>query len=99
MRKNCLISLEVFHDGCIKELKYIGGEYVSEDLSMMPVNELRRLSVIFQRQWKGPCAIEMVFEGLKRMNLAQTNPYKDGEVCWCDIIFSAYFDMIEDTVY
>jgi hypothetical protein len=29
------------------------------------------------------------------MNLAQTNPYKDGKVCWCDIIFSAYFDILK----
>jgi hypothetical protein len=33
--KELLDTFGGFHDGCIKELKYIGGEYVSEDLSMM----------------------------------------------------------------
>lgn len=82
-----------FHDGCIKEIKYISGEYVGENLSMMPFNGLRRLSVIFQRQWKDPRAIEMIFEGLKRMNLAPSVPDNDG------IIYGAYFNVINDIVY
>lgn len=67
-----------FHDGCIKELKYISGEYADEHLSMMPLNALRKLSVIFQRQFSNPSAIEIVFEGLRKMHLAPSYGNRDG---------------------
>ena len=54
-----------FHDACLKELRYISGQYVSEDLSMHPINSLRNVYVIFQRQWENPSVIEMLFEGLE----------------------------------
>ena len=40
------------HDSCLKELKYISGAYVNEELSMLPINNQRALSMIIQRQFK-----------------------------------------------
>lgn len=54
-----------FHDSCLKEMKYISGAYVDEELSMLPVNSKRMLSVIIQRQFENPSAIELQFVGLK----------------------------------
>lgn len=65
-----MIAFGGFHDGCLKEMKYISGEYVSENMSMLPINTKRDLSVIFQRQWKNPSTIEVLFSKLIRMNLS-----------------------------
>ena len=85
-----------FHDSCLKELKYISGAYVHENLSMHPINEQRILRVVIQRQFKNPSVIEMEFSGLKELRL---NPFdenytceihdalmilKDGYIYWCD---------------
>lgn len=58
-----------FHDSCIKELKYISGAYVDENLSMYPVNDQRVLKVIFQRQYAEYPMIELEFKGLKYLKL------------------------------
>ena len=41
-----------FHDSCIKELKYLSGAFVDEDLAMYPVNDRRILKVAIQRQFE-----------------------------------------------
>ena len=43
-------TMHGFHDSCLKELKYISGAYVNEELRMFPINKQRKLSVIIQRQ-------------------------------------------------
>lgn len=53
-----------FYDSCIKEMKYVSGAYVMDDLSMHPINEKRNLSVLIQRQFEDPSVIEMEFQGL-----------------------------------
>ena len=58
-----------FHDSCIKEINYVSGAFVDEDLSMSPVNDKRELEVIFQRQVYNPTTIEMCFCGLVKLNL------------------------------
>ncbi len=73
-----------FHDGCLKELRYLSGEYVNKDLSMYPLNSERNIYAIFQRQWKNPSVIEMVFEGVECMTLNPCNEDYDG------IIYGAY---------
>lgn len=85
-----------FHDSCIKELKYISGAYVNADLSMHPVNDRRVLSVIIQRQFENPSAIELEFIGLKYLKLFPrdeaytceildaTMLWKGDCVIWCD---------------
>lgn len=50
-----------FHDSCIKEMKYVSGAYVMDDLSMHPINEKRNISVLIQRQFENPSVIEMEF--------------------------------------
>ena len=61
-----------FHDSCIKELKYISGAYVLEDLSMHPINDKRILNIVFQRQATNPTSIEMEFIGLLHLDLHPT---------------------------
>jgi len=73
-----------FHDSCIKEIKYISGMYVDNKLSMYPLNSKRDLSIIFQRQWKDPSTIEVIFEKIESLHLNPANEDYDG------IIFNAY---------
>lgn len=85
-----------FHDSCIKELRYLSGAYVNDDLGMHPVNDRRILRVLIQRQCKDPSMIEMEFEGLKHLKLfpideqytceiiAATIILKDDRIYWCD---------------
>lgn len=58
-----------FHDSCIKELQYISGAYVDEDLSMYPLNDQRRLRVVLQQQDEEHSMIELEFNGLKYLKL------------------------------
>lgn len=85
-----------FHDSCIKEISYISGAYVDENLSMHPLNDRRILRVILQRQCKPHSMIEMEFHGLKYLKLfpvpenytceilGSTLILKDGNIYWCD---------------
>lgn len=85
-----------FHDSCIKEAKYISGAYVNHDLGMHPVNDLRVLKMIIQRQFDNPSVIELEFSGLKYCRLAPddekfsceihdaTMLWKGNCVYWCD---------------
>ena len=85
-----------FHDSCIKELRYISGAYVDEDLSMYPLNDKRILDVIIQRQFKDLSMIEMQFIGVKCLKLYPTDEeytceildstmfFKDDSIYWCD---------------
>jgi hypothetical protein len=81
-----------FHDGCIKEMKYVSGEYVNNKLGMMPFNTLRNLNVIFQRQCANPSSIEIVFSKLIRMNLSPRDEQYD------DIIFGASIFVTENSI-
>lgn len=67
-----------FHDSCIKEFKYVSGAYVSEDLSMNPVNSKNTLKIIFQRQFNNPSAIEMEFSELLELRMF---PLDDNFTC------------------
>lgn len=82
-----------FHDSCIKELRYISGAYVDEDLSMYPLNDKRILDVIIQRQFKDLPMIEMQFIGLKCLKL-----YPTTEEYTCEILDSTMF-FKEDSIY
>ncbi len=73
-----------FHDACIKELRYVSGADVNENLSMGFGESLdRKLFVIFNRQYK-PIKIELFFEGMRRMNIAgwQNNYFCDISNCY-----------------
>ena len=89
-------KVDFFHDSCIKELKYLSGAYVDEDLSMYPINGQRVLNIIIQRQSENMPMIEMEFRGLKYLKLFpaddrytceildSTMILKDGCIYWCD---------------
>ena len=57
-------SIFYFHDSCIKEMRYVSGAYVNEELGMYPINEKRSLSVIIQRQFEDIPVLELEFGGL-----------------------------------
>ena len=85
-----------FHDSCIKEIKYVSGAYVNENLSMHPINDKRVLKVIVQRQFEDNPMIEMEFVGLKKLKLCPVDEnytceildatmfMKDSCIWWCD---------------
>ena len=85
-----------FHDSCIKEMNYYSGAYVDDQLSMYPINDVRKLSVILQRQFQDMPMLELEFSGLKCLKLLPMDPnyscdiqeatiVKHGECFyWCD---------------
>jgi len=75
-----------FHDSCIKEMKYLSGAYVNNDLSMYSVNNRRVLKIIIQRQTETLSMIEMEFEGLKCLKL-----FPIDEQYTCEILDSTMF--------
>lgn len=76
-------KVRYFHDACIKEISYISGAYVDENLSMHPLNDRRILRVVIQRQSEKDSMIEMEFQGLKCLKLFPIN-----ENCTCEILNS-----------
>lgn len=73
-----------FHDSCIKELKYLSGAYVDEQLQMHPINDKRLLRVVIQRQYEELSAIELEFIGVKYLKL-----FPDDERYTCEILDSS----------
>ncbi len=67
--ENLLRMYGGFHDSCITELRYQSGADVTADLSMRFGNPLdRKLYVILKRQFE-PITIELLFEGMRQMNV------------------------------
>ena len=91
--KSFMDMLYGFHDSCLKELKYISGAYVNEDLSMYPINDRRVLRVIIQRQFNNPSVIEMEFIGLKYIRM-----FPAGEDYTCEIL-DATMILKDDCIY
>lgn len=93
---NFMEKMHYFHDSCIKEIHYTSGAYVSDNLSMYPVNNSRVLRVVIQRQYEKNSMIEMEFQGLKYLHLfpaderytceilGSTMSIQDGDIYWCD---------------
>ena len=89
-------SIFYFHDSCIKEMRYVSGAYVNEELGMYPINEKRSLSVIIQRQFEDIPVLELEFGGLDHMYLRPIDPghtceildatllVKGDRIYWCD---------------
>ena len=86
--QNLLELFGYFHDGCIKELKYVSGAYVGSDMGMLPINEKRELSVIFQRQWRDPSIIEIIFSGLSQLHLAPVDENYTGDISSANLIYT-----------
>ena len=62
-----------FHDSCIKEISYISGAYVDMDYNMYPVNSMRVLNILIQRQEEDCPTIELSFEEIDRLSLMPQN--------------------------
>lgn len=90
---NFMNKISYFHDSCIKEMNYLSGAYVNENLSMHPINDRRLLKVIIQRQFEDLSVIELEFVGLKYLKLFPTN-----EQYTCDILDSTII-LKNDCVY
>ena len=58
--KEFMERVSFFHDSCIKEMHYLSGAYVNENLDMYPVNDRRILRVIIQRQYEEDSMIEFM---------------------------------------
>lgn len=85
-----------FHDSCIKEIRYLSGAYVTENLSMYPINDRRMLRMVIQRQYEKDSMIELEFRGVKIFKLFpaeedytceildSTMKIKDDNIYWYD---------------
>lgn len=91
--KKFMQNICFFHDSCIKEIKYLSGAYVDENLSMHPINDYRILKVIIQRQFSDLSTIELEFEGLKFLKLLPFN-----EQYTCEILDSTLI-LRNDSIY
>ena len=59
-----------FHDGCVKELRYVSGAYVDANLNMYPLNDRRVLRMVIQCQSREHPVVELEFAGLKTLSLS-----------------------------
>ncbi len=85
-----------FHDSVLKELSYVSGAHVDEDLNMHPVDDIACLRALIQRQDEALPALELEFSGLQELRLYPTDPaytseildaalfLRDRLICWCD---------------
>lgn len=85
-----------FKDSVLTEMNYTSGAFIHPALLMYPVNAKRRLRMIFQHQDKELPAIELVFDEIRRLNLAPTGTnrfaqinevffkYVDGRIFWAE---------------
>lgn len=94
--KSFMNQMIYFHDSCVKELRYISGAYVENNLSMYPINQSNTLYIVVQRQFKDMSVVEMKFSGLKELRLNPLSEkhtceifqasllFVDDDICWCD---------------
>ena len=71
-----------FHDSCIKEMKYLSGAYVSDDLAMWSLNDKRVL-----KQFTGLKYLKLFPLDEKEYTceiLGSIMFFKDGCIYWCD---------------
>lgn len=85
-----------FHDCCLKELRYVSGAFVNQDLTMKPINDQRKLLVLFQRQSENNPVVELEFSSLESLNLNPINQtytceildasmyFENGKIYWAD---------------
>ncbi|MBE1553834.1 hypothetical protein [Sporosarcina limicola] len=68
--QNVLDTFGWFHDSCLKELYLWTESYVNEDLSMaVPSGLDTNVRILFQRQFRNPSAIELLFEGVTQFHI------------------------------
>ncbi|CRK82992.1 hypothetical protein BN000_02947 [Neobacillus massiliamazoniensis] len=68
--ENLLSKFGGFHDSCLKELYMWTESYVDKSLSMGISPELgTNVRILFQRQYRDPSAIELLFEGVTQFHI------------------------------
>ena len=83
-----------FHDSCLKELYMSTESNVSEDLSMAaPTGLDTNVRILFQRQFRNPSAIELLFEGVTQLHMLPSPENYDS------IIFDATLILYNDLFY
>jgi hypothetical protein len=74
---NFMRRMDDLSDSCIKEIKYVSGGYVNEDLSMHAQNSKRNLYICIQRQYSSLSTIELMFQGVKKFIMVPRNEHQD----------------------
>lgn len=69
---NLMITFHGFHDAVLRGLNYVSGSGKAENGGMFITDDMRQVSMIFDSDWSK--SIEMVFEGVVKLNLC---PAKD----------------------
>ena len=85
--KEFMDRFSCFHDSCIKEIKYVSGAYINNQRAMHPINDVRTLSVIVQRQYADISMLEMEFQDLKFLKLTPHDSNYTFELYMWDIGF------------
>ena len=81
-----------FHDGCLREAHVWTGHWVDENLSMA-VDPSTSVRFLVQRQFRPLSAIELLFEGVARFNLAPAPANYDS------VIYEARLTVRDSLVY
>jgi hypothetical protein len=81
-----------FHDGCLREVHIVAKESVDIGLSMSFDGNLTA-TLLFQRQYKNPTAIELRFDNVGQFNFLSPGPNHD------PIIYEATFKKNGDLFY
>ncbi|WP_257125349.1 hypothetical protein [Bhargavaea cecembensis] len=77
-----------FHDSCLKESYLWTEAFVDSDLAMHMSDERdTKARFLFQRQWKGPSAIELLFGGVTTFHLAPRAANEDSLIYEAQLYF------------
>ena len=92
--QNMLDTFGGFHDSCLKELYMSTESYVGEELSMAVPSSLdTNVRILFQRQFRNPSAIELLFEGVTQLHILPS------PVNYDSIIYGATIILHNDLFY
>ncbi|MFF2755815.1 hypothetical protein ACFVR1_19160 [Psychrobacillus sp. NPDC058041] len=86
--ENILKEFGWFHDSCLKELYMWTESYVDENLSMaVPIGLDMNVRILFQRQFRNPSAIELLFEGVTQFHILPSPENYDSIIYDATLIF------------
>lgn len=66
--ENLMQTFGGFHDSCLKEVYMWTKSYVNDNLSMSLVPDTN-VRILFQRQYRNPSAIELLFSGVAQFHM------------------------------
>ena len=83
-----------FHDGCLREAHVWTETYVEDDLRMHFLGDVGTcVRILFQRQFRDPSAIELLFERVVAFHLRPAPPNYDS------IIYDAAMSLVDGVYY